>query len=75
MVTKLILALTLPALLVVLFTRVTYNYIIGTGLAIALIVASVFKGYTHTWLIGLFDVISLGAGFWYSKRMYGKDKK
>lgn len=57
-------ALFLPCLLVLLFTRVTYNRIIGLILTVALITTSVYKGYTHTWPIMIIDAFSLTAGFW-----------
>jgi len=69
MLLKIILAMFLPGLLVILFTRVTYNHYIGTLLALTLLVASVYRGYTDTVLIGTIDVISVIAGFLYSKRM------
>lgn len=57
-------ALILPCLLVLLFTRVTYNRIIGLILPVALITTSVYKGYTHTWPIMIIDAFSLTVGFW-----------
>ncbi|MBD8071470.1 CsbA family protein [Bacillus sp. PS06] len=74
MLTKIILALILPCLLVILFTRVTYNHYVGTGLTIALLVASIYKGYTHTSIINVLDLLSLTAGFLYSRRMVRKFK-
>lgn len=56
-------AMFLPCLLVLLFTRVTYNRGIGLILAVALITTSVYKGYTHTWPIMIIDAFSLTAGF------------
>lgn len=69
MILKILLALILPCLLVILFTRVTYNHYVGTLLAVALLLAAAYQGYTHTILIGVLDVISLAAGFLYSKNM------
>lgn len=57
-------ALILPCLMVLLFSRVTYNRIIGLILPVALIAASVYKGYTHTWPVMIIDAFSLTAGFW-----------
>ena len=48
--TKLILALFLPGLLVILFTRVTFHHVVGLILTFALIAASVYAGYTHNWV-------------------------
>ena len=69
MLLKILLALFLPGLLVILFTRVTYNHYIGTVLTLTLLIASVYRGYTDTVLIGIIDVVSVLAGFWYSKKM------
>ncbi len=62
-------ALLLPGLLVLLFTRVTYNRVLGLILTVGLITASVYKGYTHTWPIMILDAFSLTAGFWYAVRL------
>lgn len=70
---KLLSALILPALLVMLFTRVTYNRVIGLGLTVALIAASAYKGYTHEWWLIIIDAFSLTAGFWLSSRMMERD--
>ncbi|MFC4322451.1 CsbA family protein [Litchfieldia salsa] len=75
MLIKIILALILPCLLVILFTRVTYNHYVGTALTIALLIASIYKGYTHTSLINILDVLSLTAGFLYSRKMVKKFKE
>ncbi|MCH1626382.1 DUF2198 family protein [Ferdinandcohnia quinoae] len=74
MILKLILALILPALLVVLFTRVTYNHYVGLLLATALIIASIYKGYTDSIYIGIADILSLIIGYLYSKRMVKRVK-
>lgn len=69
MLLKILLALLLPGLLVVLFTRVTYNYYVALLLAIALIGASIYKGYSDSIYIIILDIVSLIAGFLYSKGM------
>ncbi|AZB44457.1 DUF2198 family protein [Bacillus sp. FJAT-42376] len=72
MLTKAILALIFPFVLVVLFTRVTYSYIVGTILTAALIAASYFKGYTEfDYIVGL-DAVSLVAGMMYARKMNRK---
>ncbi|WP_449622694.1 CsbA family protein [Robertmurraya sp. Marseille-Q9965] len=71
---KILSALFLPGLLVVLFTRVTYNRYIGLILTVALIAASVYKGYTNSFLLIVIDAFSLTAGFWYAQRMTTKAK-
>ena len=73
--TKLILALVMPALLVVFFTRVTFHHIVGLVLTLALIAASVYAGFTHNWLLYGADALSLTVGFWYATRMVHKARK
>ncbi|MEQ2527412.1 DUF2198 family protein [Robertmurraya yapensis] len=75
MFVKILSALFLPGLLVVLFTRVTYNRYIGLILTVALIAASVYKGYTNSFLLIVIDAFSLTAGFWYAQRMTTKAKR
>jgi general stress protein CsbA len=62
-------ALILPGLLVLLFTRVTYNRVIGLVLTVALISTSVYKGYTNTFMLIVVDAFSLTAGFWLAAKM------
>ncbi|WP_077619486.1 DUF2198 family protein [Bacillus sinesaloumensis] len=75
MLLKILLALVLPGVLVVFFTRVTYNYYVGLLLALALIITSIYKGYAESPLIIIADVISLGAGFLYARNMGKKAKE
>jgi general stress protein CsbA len=75
MVVKYLSALLLPGFVVILFSRVTYNHFIGLVLTVALIAASVYKGYTDSWLLIFVDAFSLTAGFWYSARMIEKTRK
>ncbi|WP_203363234.1 CsbA family protein [Bacillus sp. REN10] len=74
MIDKIILAIFMPGLLVVFFTRVTYNQLLGLTLTVALIAASVYKGYTPTWTLIVIDAASLTAGFWLSNQMVKKMK-
>lgn len=74
MFTKIILALFLPGLLVVLFTRITFSHIVSLFLTVALITASVYAGYTHNWLLYVIDAVSLTLGFWYASRMMKRNK-
>jgi general stress protein CsbA len=74
-VSKIILGIFLPGLLVVLFTRVTYNHYVGLILTVALIAASVYKGYTDSWWLIVVDAASLTIGFWYSNQMMSKTRK
>jgi general stress protein CsbA len=62
-------ALTMPGLLVLLFSRVTYNRVIGLVLTVALIAASVYKGYTNGFYLIVIDAFSLTAGFWLAAKM------
>ncbi len=75
MVIKYLSALLLPGIVVILFSRVTYNHVIGLVLTVALIAASVYKGYTDSWWLIVVDAFSLTVGFWYSTRMVEKTKK
>ena len=68
-VIKYISALLFPGILVLLFTRVTYNRLIGLILTVALIAASAYKGYTHTFVLIVIDAVSLTAGFWLAAKM------
>ena len=69
MVIRYLSALILPGLLVLLFTRVTYNRLIGLALTVGLIAASAFKGYTNTFPLIVVDAFSLTAGFWLAAKM------
>jgi general stress protein CsbA len=73
--TKLVLALFLPGLLVVLFTRITFHHIVALILTVSLIAASVYAGYTHTWGLYIADALSLTVGFWYATKMMQRGKK
>ncbi|MEK4028029.1 MULTISPECIES: CsbA family protein [Bacillaceae] len=75
MVGKMIMAMFLPGFLVVFFTRVTFNHFLGLGLTVALIAASAYKGYTHTWPLIIIDAASLTIGFWLSNLMMKKRKQ
>ena len=66
---KMLLALFFPALLVMLFTRITYNRFVALGLAIALIWASVYAGYTTPPILYVMDAFSLTVGFWITSQM------
>ena len=68
-VIKYLSALFLPGLLVLLFTRVTYNRVLGLILMVALIATSVYKGYTNSFWLIVVDAFSLTVGFWAADRM------
>jgi general stress protein CsbA len=70
-----IIALIVPCLLVIFFTRVTYNHYIGTLLTVALLVASYFKGYTDELHEILADIASTTVGFIYAGKMVKQLKK
>ncbi|MEI2356393.1 CsbA family protein [Mesobacillus zeae] len=69
MVIKYLSAFLLPGLLVVFFTRVAYNQVVGLVLTVGLIAASVYKGYTDSWWLIVIDAFSLTLGFYFSNRM------
>lgn len=71
-ITKFILALFAPAMLVIFLTRVTYHHVIGLILTLSLIAASVYAGYTHHWALYVVDALSLTVGFAIAKRMVEK---
>lgn len=73
--TQILLAILAPALLVVLFTRITFNHYVALILTVALFAASVYAGYTHRWWIYILDAASLTAGFWYANNMKTSNKK
>lgn len=69
---KYLAALFFPCLLVILFSKATYYPIIGLILTVALIAASVYKGYTDTFLLIVVDAFSMTIGYMISRRW--KDK-
>jgi general stress protein CsbA len=75
LVLKYLLAFILPGLLVLLFTRVTYNRVLGLILTVALIATSVYKGYTDTLGLIVVDAFSLTVGFWYGHQMKQRMKQ
>lgn len=75
MIIRYLAGLLLPGLLVLLFTRVTYNRVIGLVLTVALIAASVYKGYTNTWPLIIVDAFSLTVGFWLAAKMKTKKRQ
>lgn len=74
-ITKLVLAIFAPALLVVFFTRVTFHHVVGLILTLSLVAASVYAGYTHNWILYVADALSLTVGFWYAKRMVERTRE
>ncbi|WP_445488050.1 DUF2198 family protein [Niallia sp. 03133] len=60
-------ALFFPGIIVMLFSSVTYNRVLALMLTVALIAASVYKGYTDTFLLIVIDSFSLTVGFWMSQ--------
>lgn len=75
MVLKYLSALLLPGFMVVFFTRVAYNHVLALVLTVALIAASVYKGYTDSFLLIVVDAFSLTAGFYLANRMMKRNKK
>jgi general stress protein CsbA len=66
---KYILALLLPGMIVVFFTRVVYNHYLGLLLTVALIAASVYRGYTDTMPLIIIDAFSLTVGFYFANKL------
>ncbi|GER65962.1 protein CsbA [Weizmannia acidilactici] len=75
MIIQLFAAAFFPCFLVIFFTRVTFNQLIGLVLTVALIVASVYKGYTRTWPVYIMDAASLTIGFYFANTMIQREKK
>lgn len=73
--TQIILAIFAPGLMVVLFTRITFNHYVALVLTVSLFAASVYAGYTHRWWIYVIDAASLTLGFWYSTNMKTSNNK
>ena len=65
---KYLAALFFPGLLVILFSKATYYPFIGLVLTVALIAASVYRGYTDTFLLIVMDAFSMTIGYMISRR-------
>lgn len=68
-------ALLLPGFMVLFFTRVAYNHILALVLTVALIAASVYKGYTDSFLLIVIDAFSLTLGFYFANQMMKRNRK
>jgi general stress protein CsbA len=75
LVLKYLSALLLPGFMVVFFSRVAYNHVLALVLTVALIAASVYKGYTDTFLLIVVDAFSLTFGFFLANQMRSRNKK
>ncbi|MCM3663531.1 CsbA family protein [Mesobacillus subterraneus] len=75
MVLKYLSALLLPGFMVLFFTRVAYNHILALVLTVALIAASVYKGYTDSFLLIVIDAFSLTLGFYFANQMMKRNRK
>lgn len=71
---KYILALLLPGIIVVFFTRVVYNHYLGLVLTVALIAASVYRGYTDTMPLIIIDAFSLTVGFYFANKLVQRSR-
>lgn len=74
-ITKFLLALFAPAILVIFFTRITFHHVVGLILTLSLVTASVYAGYTQSWILYVLDAFSLTVGFWYAKQMVEKARE
>ncbi|SEM64529.1 General stress protein CsbA [Mesobacillus persicus] len=72
---KYMLALLLPGMIVVFFTRVVFNHYLGLVLTVALIAASVYRGYTDTMLLIVIDAFSLTVGFYFANKMIQRKRQ
>ena len=72
--TQLILAIIVPALLVIFFTCITFNHWVALILTVALFATSVYAGYTHKPWVYVIDAASLTIGFWYATQMQSRYK-
>lgn len=66
---KIMLALFIPALLVIVLTRMTYNQYVALVLSISLIAASVYLGYSTPTIVFVMDAFSLTVGFFIATKM------
>lgn len=71
--TKVILAVLAPFLMIIFLTRVTFNHYISTLLTIGIIFA-IFKGYGQPSFVTATWIVSVIAGFLVSVRMMKKLK-
>jgi len=71
---KYMLALLLPGIIVIFFTRVVYNHYLGLILAVALIAASVYRGYTDTMPLIIIDAFSLTVGFYFANKLVQRSR-
>lgn len=72
MVTKLLLAAILPALLVWFFARITFNHFVAVLLTIALLVAAYYKGHSQEVSVLVVDTASVVVGYFLAKRFVKK---
>ncbi|MBO0992175.1 CsbA family protein [Bacillus sp. SD088] len=71
---KIFSAIFIPAILMVLFTRVTYRRSVGFFLTLALIIVSAYKGYIHGWGLIAIEAASLTIGLFITDRMVNKNR-
>ncbi|MYL61945.1 DUF2198 family protein [Bacillus hwajinpoensis] len=69
-----LIALLVPAIIMVVFTRVTYNTYVSFGLTI-LFMWAVFGGIDHPIYLILLTVLSSLVGFYFSMQTQKKNKK
>lgn len=74
MLLKSLSAIIFPFLLVVLFARVTYSVAVATVLTLALIAASIYKGFAEYTIVIILDFVSIIAGVWYAKNMVKRNR-
>ncbi|QPC48443.1 DUF2198 family protein [Mangrovibacillus cuniculi] len=72
---KVISAMLFPAILVILFTHITYSRTVALLLTLALIAVSAYKGYTHTWGLIIIDAASLTLGLVIANWLINKNRR
>ncbi|GIN56778.1 DUF2198 family protein [Lederbergia ruris] len=71
---KILSAIFIPAILMILFTRVTYRRSVGFLLTLALIIVSAYKGYIYGWGLIAIEAASLTVGLFITDRMVKKKR-
>ncbi|MCJ7840206.1 CsbA family protein [Lederbergia sp. NSJ-179] len=71
---KILSAIFFPAILMILFTRVTYRRSVGFVLTLALIIVSAYKGYIDGWGLIAIEAASLTVGLYITDRIVKKKK-
>lgn len=71
---EVIFSLIIPILLILLFTRVTYNKYVGIILTVVLMIVA-FDGLERTVLVQITGIIGILLGYYLSKKPFKKTKR